>query len=314
MNHWELENVVSLAISLKQAGFSISQICCSRNCCFDFAARKGNQLALVKVYSEVDGFSVHEAQELKVVADRTCAASLVAGQRTHEHVLEDDTVYMRHAVFVVTPKTLRNVAVRTAFPLVFAGPGGYYVEVNGKLIQQRRKELGFSVGRLAEQVGVSRRTLYGYEYGMAKASVASAYNLTRVLGTAVAKPVDILQRTHKQNQCLIHKSKQALEERVMWKKVFCNFSGCDITHVHRAPFDFVVNLPDENKVILGAVAAVGEQFLDDRVDEILSICKVIDAYPVLVTEKKKPSAKDIFCIGTDELSETYSPTELAASF
>jgi putative transcriptional regulator len=204
--------------------------------------------------------------------------------------------------------------VRTAFPLVFAGPGGYYVEVDGELVQRRRKELGLSMGRLAEQVGVSRRTLYGYERGLGKASVASAYNLTKVLGVAVAKPVNILQRTQKQNQCLIRKNQQAHEEHVMLKKVFRNFACCDVTHVQQAPFDFVANLPDEKAVILGAIATADERFLDDRVNEILSICKVIGAYPVLVVGNKKPSAQDIFCVRMDELSEMHSPTEIVASY
>jgi putative transcriptional regulator len=314
MNHWEMENAVTLGVALTDAGFEVSHVCCSRSSCFDFAARKGERLGLVKVYSEVDGFSAKESRELKVIADRVSAAALVVSQRTHEHLLEDDTVYTRYSVCVVTPKTLRNVAEQTAFPLVYAGPGGYAVEVDGALVEQRRKELGFSMGKLAELVGVSRRTLYGYERGMAKASVASAYNLAKALGVPVAKPIDVLQRTEKQCQCLLHKSKRALEERQMLKKVFCNFAYCDISHVHLAPFDFVLNVPDERLVVLGAVAAGWEKFLNERVDEILSICRVIGAHPVLVTAKTVPSAKDILCVRLDELSEMHSVEELVASF
>jgi hypothetical protein len=40
---------------------------------------------------------------------------------------------------------------------------------------------------------------------------------------------------------------------------------------------------------------------------------VIGAYPVLVTEREKPSAKDIFCVCLDELSEIRSPEDLVAS-
>ncbi len=313
MNHWELENRVGLAVALKEAGFAVSQVCVSRQSCFDFAAKKGDRLALIKVYSEVDTFSVHEARELNVVADRLSAAPLVASQHTHEHLLNDDTVYTRYAVMVVTPKTLTNAATETAFPLIYAGPGGYYVQVDGSLVQRRRKELGLSVGRLANEIGVSRRSLYGYEQGMANASVASVYNLTKTLGITVATPIDVLQRTEQPHQCLVQKTK-AQEERLMLRKVFRNFACCDITHVHRAPFDFIANLPDERMVILGAVAARNEQFLDDRVNEILSLSQVIGAYPVLVAGEKKPSAKDIFCVCLDELSEMHSPAELVASF
>jgi hypothetical protein len=71
-------------------------------------------------------------------------------------------------------------------------------------------------------------------------------------------------------------------------------------------------VPEERLAVLGAVAARWEKFLDERVDEILSICKVIGAYPVLVTEKNEPSAKDILCIHLDELSKMRSAEELVA--
>ena len=100
---------------------------------------------------------------------------------------------------------------------------------------------------------------------------------------------------------------------MMLRRVFCNFACCDVTNIYRAPFDFVVNLPDERLVILGAIAADGGQLLDERVNEILSICKVIGAYPVLITEKALPSAKDILCLHWDELAEMRSPKEIVAS-
>ncbi|XES77724.1 MAG: helix-turn-helix domain-containing protein [Candidatus Bathyarchaeia archaeon] len=81
------------------------------------------------------------------------------------------------------------------------------MKVDGMLVEQRRKERDFSIGKLAELVGVSRRTLYGYERGMAKASVASAYNLAKALGVPVAKPIDVLQPTQKQRALFTAKIK-----------------------------------------------------------------------------------------------------------
>lgn len=313
MNHWEMENAVALGVALKEAGFQISQICCSRPSCFDFALRKENRAALVKVCSEADTFLPQDSRELQVVADRVSAASLVISQKTHDKLLEDDTVYSRYAVSVVTTKTLQNMAIRKAFLLIYAGPGGYSVEIDGKLVEYLRKERGLSVGNLAEKIGVSRRTLYGYEKGMAKASVATAYNLAKTLGVPVAKPIDVLQPTKKQQQCLLRKTVHTIVERILFQRVFKRFACCDISHVQRAPFDFVVNVPDERQVILGGVTVNGEPHLDERVEEILSLCKVIGAYPVLVTEREKPSAKDIFCVCMDELSEIRSPEDLIAS-
>ena len=313
MNHWEMENAVHLSVALKEAGFQVSQICCSRPSCFDFAARKDNTAFLVKVNSDIDTFSAHSARELKVIAGRVSAASLVISQQTHGKLLEDDTVYSRNGILVITEKTIRSTALQTANPLVYAGPGGYSVEVDGELVAKRRKELGLSIGKLAVMIGVSRRTLYGYERGMAKASVKSAYKLAETLGVPVAKPINVFERTHKQRQCLLIKAHHAIIGRVLLQKVFRKFAFCDISPVFRAPFDFILNVPKGNGIIVGGVAVSDERYLDKRLDEIISVSNVIHAHPVLITEKPKTSSKGVSCICMDELSALRTPEDLVAT-
>ena len=313
MNHWEMENAVSLGVALKEAGFQISQICCSRPSCFDFAARKDDKTVLIKVQSDVDTFPPQDSQELKGIAGNVSAASLVISQRTHDKPLADDTVYSRYDIFVVTEKTIRNIALQTANPLVYAGPGGYSVEIDGALIEKRRKEMGLSVGQLAEMIGVSRRTLYGYERGMAKASVTSAYNLAKTLGLPVAKPINVLEKTRKQRQCFLMKAKHAIAGQALLQKVFRKFAFCDISPVQKAPFDFVMNVPNEEYVIVGSVAVSGERHLDNRMEELLSVCRVVQAHPVLITEKRQLCNKDICCVCMDELSVMRTPEDLIAS-
>jgi putative transcriptional regulator len=267
----------------------------------------------VKVNSDVDTFSAHSARELRVIADRVSAASLLISQQTHGKPLEDDTVYSRNGIFVVTEKTIRNIALKTANPLIYAGPGGYSVEVDGELVEKRRKELGLSIGKLAVMIGVSRRTLYGYERGMAKASVKSAYKLAETLGVPVAKPINILERTRKQRQCLLMKAHHAFIRKVLLQKVLRKFAFCDISPVYRAPFDFIMNFPKSKRAIVGSVAARDERNLDKRIEEIISVCTVIHAHPVLITEKSKVSSKDMSCVCIDELSAMRTPKDLVAT-
>ena len=310
MNHWEIENAVHLGVALKESGFQVSQICCSRPSCFDFAARKDDTAILLKVNSDVDNFSPKCARELKVIAGRFSAASLIISQQTHGKPLEDDTVYSRNGVFVLTEKSIRNIALQTANPLIYAGPGGYSVEVDGELVEKRRKELGLSIGKLAVMIGVSRRTLYGYERGMAKASVNSAYKLAETLGVPVAKPVNVLKHTRKQRQCLLMKAKRTITGKALLQKVFRKFAFCDISPVYKAPFDFIMNTPNGKDPIVGIVAVNGESNLDKRTEEIISVCDVIRARPVLITEKLRFFSKDVPCICLDDLSTIASAEAL----
>lgn len=314
MNHREMADAAYVGAELKEAGFQVSKLCCSRPSCFDFAARKNDKILLIKINFDADALTFHDAQELRAIAKRLSAASLVISEQAHGKPLEDDTVYSRYSIFVVTAKTLKNVAFQTANPLVYAGPGGYTVEVDGELIEKRRKELGLSIGNLAAMIGVSRRTLYGYERGMAKASVASAYKLAQTLGVPVVKPINILENSRKHRRCRARKLKQTFAGKAMLRKIFSKFASCDIFPVAKAPFDFVINVQNERYTIVGSITDNGEKNLDDRISEFLSLCRVVCAYPVLITDKQKYFSKDVYCVGMDELAEMNTPEDLIASF
>jgi putative transcriptional regulator len=127
MSNWETEGAVQLGVALKETGFQVSQLCCSRPSCFDFAAKKDDKKVLIKLHADVDYFSRRDSRELRIIAGNIGAAAIVISKKTHDNPLEDDTVYSRYAVHVVTEKTIKNIANQTGYPLVNAGPGGYFV-------------------------------------------------------------------------------------------------------------------------------------------------------------------------------------------
>ena len=310
MTYWEKERARPPEDVLKEAGFNVSEKCCSRPSCFDFAARKNGTVILVKVQLDIDNLSLGDSLELKAISECVSAASLLVGERAREKPLEDDTVYSRYEVSAVTPKTFESTIISKNYPLIHAGPGGYYVEIHSEAIKKRRQELGLSVGEMAEMVGISRRTLYGYERGMAKASVTAAYNLIYILGFPVARPINVFERSREQRKCFLTAAKFAIAKSKLMQKIFRKFTRCHITTVKKAPFDFVITVPEEKMRIIGGVANNKEQELNKRVDEILSVSRVVGAHPILITEERKASKKDILCIGREEFSKIKSPEDL----
>lgn len=298
---------------LKEAGFNISEKCCSRPSCFDFAARKNDTLILIKVHSDIDTFLPSDSLDLKAISECVSAVSLLIGEKTRERPLEDDTVYSRYEISVVTPKTFENVMIRKIYPLIHAGPGGYSVEIHSEVVKKRRQELGLSVGEMAKMIGISRRTLYGYERGMAKASVITAYNMVYTLGIPVAKPINMLEKPRSKHKCFLSRTRFITRSKFL-QNIFRRFARCRIATVKKAPFDFVITVPEEKMRIIGGVAKEKEQELSRRVDEILSVSKIVKAHPILITEEQKPSKKDIVCIGKEELSKIKKPEELISKF
>ncbi|MEM2995267.1 MAG: transcriptional regulator [Candidatus Bathyarchaeia archaeon] len=303
------ETLKALADMLREAGFKVSERCLCRPSCFDYAARKGEKVILVKVQDDIDNFSQGDSQELRLIAKSVSASSILISEKTREKPLEDDTVYSRYDVLAVNPKTFENFVLRNVHPLVRAGPGGYYVEIDWEAVKRRRQELGLSVGEMADIVGISRRTIYGYERGTAKASVTVAYNLICVLGIPVAKSVNIFEKSQKQRKDPLIQAGRTIKNKLT-QKIFKKFSSYNIVAVKKAPFDFIVNVSEGKTRIIGGVASEKEQKLERRADEIVSVSKIVKAHPIIITKGQKPSSKNISCISEEEISKIKRPEDL----
>jgi putative transcriptional regulator len=300
---------------LREAGFTVSQLCCSRPSCFDYVARRGTTLVVIRLQPDIGIFSLNDSQELKAVSESFSAATLVVGSENREKPLQDDTVYTRHDIVTVTPKTFENAVLHSAAPLIQANPGGYYVEIDGDALKFRRQELGLSVGEMAEMVGISRRTLYGYERGMAKASVTAAYKLVWTLGIPVARPVNILEKSRAQRKyCILTTARRVFAKNKLLLRIFKRFARWRVATFKKAPFDFVISVPEEDTMIVGGVTNRNERGLDRRLDEILSVSRVVGARPIFITDGHEPAGKDIPCISREEASRIRSPEDLMVNF
>jgi putative transcriptional regulator len=311
MIHEGREGVAAAEALLKEAGFTVSQMCCSRSSCFDYAARKNGSLIFVKIQSDIGNLAHADLAELKGISDSLSGISFLISAKARDKLLEDDTVYSRYSVSALTLKTFENMMMRGAYPLIQAGRGGYYVEIDGAAIRRRRQELGLSVGAVAKMIAVSRRTLYGYEHGMAKASVSAAYNMISTLGIPVAKPMNVFEKPRNQHKCsFLLTARRMIEKNKLLMRIFRKSQRCNVTTVKKAPFDFVITVPDEKMRVIGGVADNRERDLDKRVDEILSVSRIVQARPIMITEGQKLVKRDVSCICSADLSNIRDAEDL----
>jgi putative transcriptional regulator len=77
-------------------------------------------------------------------------------------------------------------------PLIYAAPGGLYVNIDSEVLADAREERDWSLGQLAGELGVSRRTVSKYEDGM-DASVEVAARLEELFDAPLTSPVDVLE-------------------------------------------------------------------------------------------------------------------------
>jgi putative transcriptional regulator len=176
---------------LGDAGFVVSDRCSIRPKSFDLAARRGDDLLLVKILANVDGLDAETGTEMRRLGSYLSATPLVIGLRTRDEELKPEVVYFRHGVPAINPDTAFDLFVENVPPLIYAAPGGLYVNIDGDLLADEREERGWSLGRLATELGVSRRTVSKYEDGM-NASIDVAIKLEDLFDQPFSNPVDVL--------------------------------------------------------------------------------------------------------------------------
>ena len=181
-------NVIAM---LEDAGFLVSDRCAIRPKSFDVAARRGRDLLLLKVLANVDAFDDATGLEMRRLGEYLNATPVVVGLRTRDEELEPGVVYFRHGVPVLSPDTAMELFVEGMPPLIYAAPGGLYVNIDGEVLRDEREERDWSLGRLANELGVSRRTVSKYEGGM-DASVEVATQLEELFDADLTSPVSVL--------------------------------------------------------------------------------------------------------------------------
>ncbi|WP_160134842.1 transcriptional regulator [Halococcus salsus] len=184
--------VGNVTAMLEDAGFLVSERCAVRPKSFDVAARRDDSLLLVKILGNIDAFDGRTGIEMRRLGGFLDATPMVIGLRTRDEELKPGVMYLRHGVPVLSPDTALDLFVEDVPPMIYAAPGGLYVNIDGKVLADEREERDWSLGRLATELGVSRRTVSKYEDGM-NASVEVAARMEDLLDAPLANPVDVFE-------------------------------------------------------------------------------------------------------------------------
>ncbi|PSQ12685.1 transcriptional regulator [Halobacteriales archaeon QS_5_70_15] len=158
--------VGNVTAMLEDAGFGVSDRCAIRPKSFDVAARRGEDVLLLKILANVDAFDGATGAEMRRLGTYLGATPMVVGLRTRDEDLKPRVVYFRHGVPVIAPDTAMDLFIEEVPPLIYAAPGGLYVNIDAEILEDAREERDWSLGRLANELGVSRRTVSKYEDGM----------------------------------------------------------------------------------------------------------------------------------------------------
>ncbi|MDF1556830.1 MAG: transcriptional regulator [ANME-2 cluster archaeon] len=231
------EKLINQAIGiLGKSGHNISQRCNIRPRSFDIAAGNDDVLLLIKVLSNVDGLKENTALEMLQLAEYLSGTPLVIGEKSRDHPLESGVVYYRYGIPAINIDTLYDYFVEEVPPIVYAAPGGLYVNVDGHVLHEVRLKSNLSIGALASELGVSRRSISKYEEDDMDMSVDMVIRLEEMFNQAIALAIDFLNVDKKG---LKNKARPVETEPGISIKSILSSLDVDVVPVSQAPFNAV---------------------------------------------------------------------------
>jgi putative transcriptional regulator len=301
---------------LHKAGFIVSQRCEARS--FDLAARRSEVTLLAKIMRNIDGLNEEVARSIKRVAFCLLASPLVIGERKGTSLLEDGVVYHRYGIPALNPHTLYDYFVDDVDPCVYSATGGVYVNIDGAAMKVAREKKELSLGDLASELWLSRRSVSKYEEGGMSTTIDIALKLEEFLDAVLIKPLELLNTESEEPSPTVLKegtdeATSSLEKRIlgMMEEI-----GFEIFTTAYAPFS-AVSFPEppadpraKCPKILTGVSEYTERMIK-RARIVSSLSQVTRTKSVFVVDgnTKYVQIDNTVLIGKEELKRIKDPDE-----
>ncbi len=308
--------------TLQEAGFIVSSRCEARG--FDLAARREEITLLAKILHNIDGINEDVARSIKRAAFCLLASPVVIGEKRGTSFLEDDVVYHRYGIPALNAHTLYDYFVGGVHPYVYSATGGLYVNIDGEEMKWARGRKELSLGDVAAELGVSRRSVSKYEEGGTSTTIDIALKLEEILDTKLIEILEFLKsefENHLPRQAQditgarVEEVASGLEKDILG---IMEEIGFEIFRTAYAPFN-AVSLPQSQRVsgeesermkILTGISKYTERMIK-RARIISSLSRVTRTKSVLVVNGnvKRVQVDNTVLIRKEELKKIRDPEE-----
>lgn len=286
---------------LNQAGFITSEQCYVRPRSFDLASRRGSILILHKILSNIDGLNERTAMEIRRLAKYLLGSAILVGEKTRDHFLERGAVYFRYGVPTMNLHTLADFLLDNVPPLAYATHGGLYVKIDGTLLRQLRLEREISLGALAAELGVSRRTVSKYEMESMDTSIDVALRLEEVFDHELIQPVNIFESRGLDNL------PEKVDDHILTR---LSQMGFDVFPTTQAPFKAITQ--DEDMIVLIGVSKYSASMLKKaRLMSSLSMVAMTKSAVIVDGKTKIECVEETALIERQELENIDKTCEFA---
>ena len=267
--------------------------------CFDIAARR-EHLFLIKTLLNVDGLNPEHATSLRAISYFLSAYPFVISTRNNRDLLEDETVYTRFDLPVLTPNSFEEMITEDEITVSHSAKGRHTKEINIFALKERRKELEYTLEQLANEIGISKKALYEIENKRVNPTGETVKKLESILAVKLSMPYEM---RHAEPAYL--KPKDEFQKNV--SREFSRI-GIDNTSVYSAPFEII------GKEKFSLITALSEDAENIRRESTLvkGLSRTLNSKAVFVAKKtREKNVEGVRIVLESELVEIESPKDLS---
>ena len=291
---------------LNKAGFLVSSRCETRS--FDLAARRSEITLLAKILHNIDGFNEELARDIKHAAFCLLASPILVGERKGTRFLEDDVVYHRYGIPAINMQTLYDYFVEDLHPYVYSSTGGLYVSIDGERMREAREKKEYTLGDIAAELGVSRRSVSKYEAGGTSTTIDIALKLEEILDAMLIEALEFLNAETEEPASIggVEEAVSGLEKGILSMMEEIGFKIFTTDH---SPFSAVSFSQPEVKILTG-ISKCSEQMVK-RARIMSSVSQVTKSKSVFVVNGKikRVQIDSTVLIEKEELKKIRDPEE-----
>jgi len=276
------ERIEAIGEILEKKNYDIITDYGSGNYCFDIIASKKDdkKRLIIHTAEDIQQCSRNIAQDMKKLAMTVDGVPLLVGSKMGKRELETGVLYKKHGILAIDLDTLEIFLAEKQHPLIYADKGGLYVKINPKKLKLARLEKGFSLGELAQKIGVSRKAVYEYERGNMDVTLDVAIKLEEVLDADLIEPIGKLEDIIKWN---IEKEKTELNDQTIASLYrILSKAGFNVLLFRKTPFDIAARKEEIGKRII--VKNARKRIEEKEISLLSDIAELIKALVLLVVK------------------------------
>ncbi len=280
MEEYKIEILREIKSFLVSLDFQVSEEYTSGVFAFDIIAKNESETYLIKVTYNIDTIRSDVVIEMQRFSVSFKISSLIIGVRSGAGLLEDGILYFRHGMPIMTLGTFKEY-VKGNRPYIYSGPGGYYVPIDGKKMQEARVSSGCSIGYVSGKIGLSRRSISLYESG-SSTTLDVFEKLVEILKSDISKSIDLLELSKEWKVFPEIESDEDIFIK-MARKLLIDF-GIMTETFRRFPFNAVGKNDEADTIIMGLFEDIENS--SSRFPKIRKISDFLDKDPLIIVEEQ----------------------------